>query len=311
MTNGLHQLNSEVLSALEGIKISAPTDTHILAYLRRSLKMSRVVAVAERDAIILEFSERLGITVSDEEIQAAADAFRYRYKLLNASQTHSWLTKQKTTSKDWAEGIKMSLLTKKLEEYLFGEQVDGHYLNNREVYKRAAFSQILLSNETEAQQVAKELKEGKASFNAVALERSIGLSSRANAGFVGVRFFNELRPEIAQAMTEAKEGEVIGPIQTKLGYHIVRIEKWFPTELTIAQRKRMLATMLKLTIAKTEVSDRSEGAELLADSESFMGELSEDELSVVAGGFTPAAIVVATVGSVTASKQLVDEIQGE
>jgi hypothetical protein len=37
--------------------------------------------------------------------------------------------------------------------------------------------------------------------------------------FVGIRFLSELLPEIAQAISEAKEGEVIEPIQTRLGYH--------------------------------------------------------------------------------------------
>jgi parvulin-like peptidyl-prolyl isomerase len=50
--------------------------------------------------------------------------------------------------------------------------------------------------------------------------------------FVGIRFLSELLPEIAQAISEAKEGEVIEPIQTKLGYHILKIEKWFPAELS-------------------------------------------------------------------------------
>jgi parvulin-like peptidyl-prolyl isomerase len=50
--------------------------------------------------------------------------------------------------------------------------------------------------------------------------------------FVGIRFLSELLPEIAQAISEAKEGEVIEPIQTRLGYHLLEIEKWFPAELS-------------------------------------------------------------------------------
>lgn len=36
-------------------------------------------------------------------------------------------------------------------------------------------------------------------------------------------------------------------------------------------------------------------AELLADSESYIGELSEDELGLVAGGSTPATVVASSV----------------
>jgi parvulin-like peptidyl-prolyl isomerase len=50
--------------------------------------------------------------------------------------------------------------------------------------------------------------------------------------FVGIRFLSELLREIAQAISEAKEGEVIEPIQTRLGYHTLKVEKWFPAELS-------------------------------------------------------------------------------
>ncbi|MFB2879428.1 peptidylprolyl isomerase [Floridanema aerugineum] len=51
-------------------------------------------------------------------------------------------------------------------------------------------------------------------------------------------------PEIAEAILEAKEGEAIGPIQTKLGYHIVKIEKWFPIELNEV-REQVLETLFQ------------------------------------------------------------------
>jgi parvulin-like peptidyl-prolyl isomerase len=63
------------------------------------------------------------------------------------------------------------------------------------------------------------------------LEHSRGKQSQQNAGFVGIRFLAELLPEITKAVAEAKEGEVVGPIQTKLGYHILRVEKWLGAEL--------------------------------------------------------------------------------
>jgi parvulin-like peptidyl-prolyl isomerase len=64
------------------------------------------------------------------------------------------------------------------------------------------------------------------------LEHSRGKQSQQNAGFVGIRFLAELLPEITKAVAEAKEGEVVGPIQTKLGYHILRVEKWFAADLS-------------------------------------------------------------------------------
>jgi parvulin-like peptidyl-prolyl isomerase len=288
MTTDLQQaIPPESLQALQQLQISPTTEADIIAYLRRSFKMASVTKLAQRDATLLKFAEGLNITVADEEVQSAADEFRRKYGLFNAADMNALLSAQQMTAEDWAENLKIALVTTKLEEHLFGSSIDNHYLENREVYKRAAISQILLKDETQAQRVAQEIRQGSIHFNAAALEYSTGTLSRTSAGYVGVRFFGELRPEIAQAIAEASEGEIIGPVQTPIGYHILRVEKWFPSELTVAQRKRMLASLLKIVLRSTQITANSDGNELFSDEENYLGELSEDELSGVSGGVTP------------------------
>ncbi len=123
-------------------------------------------------------------------------------------------------------------MTQKLKEHLFGDAVDAHYMSNRDDYRRVALSQILVRDLTEALQIAQALRPGNVSFCALALEHSKGKHSKENGGFAGVRFMAELLPEICKAIAQSKESEIIGPIQTKLGYHLLRVEKWFPAELS-------------------------------------------------------------------------------
>ena len=226
-------------------KIAPATNEDVIAYLRRSHKIAEVAALAECDALVLNICEQLGLTISDEELQAAGDAFRLEHKLLGASETLAWLQKQRITVEDWTQGIRVALLTNKLKEHLFGDTVDAHYLSNRNDYKRVALSQILVGDLIEARKVTYVIREENASFCALALEHSKGKQSKENGGFVGVRFLSELMPEIAQGISEAKEGEVIEPIQTKLGYHILKIEKWFPTELSESVREEILESLFQ------------------------------------------------------------------
>lgn len=213
-------------------EISPATDDAVVAYLRHSFRFAEMAALAEREALIFAVCEQLGITLTDEELQAAGDAFRLEHKLPGASETLAWLGKQRIRVEDWSQGIRVSLLTQKLKEHLFGETVDSHYMTNRDDYRRVALSQILVRDFTEALKIAQALRVENASFCALALEHSRGKQSQQNAGFVGVRFLAELLPEITKAVAEAKEGEVVGPIQTKLGYHILRVEKWLATDLS-------------------------------------------------------------------------------
>jgi len=212
-------------------EIPFATAEDIVAYLRRSYQLAEIATLAERDVLTFSICKQLGITVSDEELQTAGDAFRQEHKLLGASETIAWLTQQRITVEDWSQGIRLSLLTQKLKEHLFGESVDIDYISNRDNYRRIALSQVLVRDLTEALKITQALREENASFCTLALEHSKGKQSKENGGFVGIRFLAQLLPEIAQAVAGVKEGEVIGPVQTKLGYHILRIEKWFPAEL--------------------------------------------------------------------------------
>ena len=149
------------------------------------------------------------------------------------------------TTEDWSEGIRIALLTKKLKEHLFGDAIDAHYISNRNDCKRVALSQTLVSDLTDALKVAHALREENASFCALALEYSKGKQSKDNGAFVGIHFIAKLMPEMAKVISDAPEGEAIGPVQTKLGYHIMRVEKWFPAELNESVREEILDSLFQ------------------------------------------------------------------
>ncbi|SRR5579883_568280 len=231
-------------------EISPATDEEIISYLRHSCQIAEITAATETDKLIVSVCEQMGVTVSDEELQAAGDTFRQERKLLGTSETLAWLARQRITVEDWSHGIKVSLLTQKLKEHLFGELVDSHYMSNRDDYRHLALSQILVRDLTEAVNITQSLKENKASFCALALEYSKSKQSKENGGFIGIRFLAEMLPEIAQAVANASEGEIIGPIQTQLGYHILKIEKWYPTQLNESVREKVLASFFQAWLKK-------------------------------------------------------------
>jgi parvulin-like peptidyl-prolyl isomerase len=235
--------------------IVVATDGELIAYLRYSHKVAELASLAERDAIILFACGQLGIEISDDELQEAGDAFRQEHRLFGSAETLRWFQQQRINVEDWTQGIRIELLTKKLKEHLFGENVDSHYLNNRDDYKRVALSQILVSELTDAMEIARAIQKENASFCAMAIERSKAKQSRQNGGFVGINFMAEIMPEIKQAIAELKEGEVTEPIQTKIGFHIVKIEKWYPPEMNDSVRSTILDLLFKSWLGS--LSDRS------------------------------------------------------
>ncbi|AFZ35754.1 PpiC-type peptidyl-prolyl cis-trans isomerase [Stanieria cyanosphaera PCC 7437] len=219
---------------------STPSETEIIAYLHRSYQWAEIINAVELEAMILALCQEFGIEITDEEWQTAGDAFRLKHQLLGIQQTQAWLQQQRISLEEWSEGIKNQLLFTKLKEYLFGVQVDGYYLANRDHYRRVALSQILVRDLDQAIAIAQLLREQNASFCALAIEHSLGQQSQTNGGFMGIRYVSELAPEIAQAIKNVEVGVIIGPIQTQVGYHILRIEKWFPLKFNQSARERVL-----------------------------------------------------------------------
>lgn len=213
-------------------EVAPITNEKLVTYLRYSCRFSELLTLAERDVIVLDLCKQLDITVSDEELQAAGDVFRQENRLLSALETHAWLERQRVTVEEWTYGIRVALLEKKLKENLFSSVVDSLYLTNRDNFKRVALSQILVYELTDALKIIQALKDRQTSFCSLALEHSQGKQTRENGGFAGIRLIAELMPELAQAIEGVKAGNIVdSPVKTNLGYHILRVEKWFPIDL--------------------------------------------------------------------------------
>ena len=81
--------------------------------------------------------------------------------------------------------------------------------------------------EEQAKAKAEELKKqiaGGAKFEDVAKKESDDTGSGANGGELGAFGHGQMVPEFEQAAFAAKVGDVIGPVRTQYGYHIIRVD---------------------------------------------------------------------------------------
>lgn len=222
---------------------SPVTDAEILQRLRQTHQILEITTATQQDKLIVNLCEMLKITVDDPELQAAGDTFRLSHHLTSATKTIKWFNQQQISVEDWTEGLRISLLKQKLKQELFGDRVDAHYLQNRDQFRRVALSQILVSDRAIAQQIFNQLKQEPQRFCEFALDYSEAKVSQQQGGFVGIRFLSELMPEVVAAIAEAEAGTLIEPIQTRLGFHILKVEKWFPTQLNEAVREMILEAL--------------------------------------------------------------------
>ncbi len=122
---------------------------------------------------------------------------------------------------------------------------------------------ILLETEEEAEQVISELESG-ADFAELAAERSIDPSAAENQGDLGCGPASEYVPEFATASLEAEIGEVVGPVESQFGQHVLIVdERETPTledlrgeiteQLTQAQASQAFTEWLLEALQEAEV----------------------------------------------------------
>lgn len=82
---------------------------------------------------------------------------------------------------------------------------------------------ILLKTEEEAKNLLPKAKNALEDFNALAEKYSLDPSVKNNRGDLGFFARDRMVPEFAEPVFTAADGEVIGPIRTSYGYHIVKV----------------------------------------------------------------------------------------
>jgi peptidyl-prolyl cis-trans isomerase C len=84
---------------------------------------------------------------------------------------------------------------------------------------------ILVADEAEAKAIYAEVSAARATFADVAMKKSTDKGSAKEGGDLGWFEKQRMVPEFAEAVFAGKKGDLIGPVKTKFGFHIIEIEE--------------------------------------------------------------------------------------
>ena len=88
--------------------------------------------------------------------------------------------------------------------------------------KEIRASHILVKSEEQAKEILRKLGVGE-SFEKLAMENSL-CPSKKRGGSLGEFGRGMMVKEFEQAVFNGKKGQVIGPIKTQFGWHIIKID---------------------------------------------------------------------------------------
>ena len=200
--------------------------------------------------IIRDAAGEAGIEIETEELQQAADQLRLINSLHNADDTWKWLKKQALSLDDFEEMIYMNILSGKLAQHLFGDQVEAYFYQNQSDYAGAVIYEVILDDEELAMEHFYELQEGETTFFEIAQECIEDLELRRKGGYLGLVKRQEMKAEISAKVFAAAPPEVIKPIVTSKGVHLIRVEEIVKPQLEERLRHLVLSDLFSQWLKK-------------------------------------------------------------
>jgi parvulin-like peptidyl-prolyl isomerase len=169
----------------------------------------------------------LGVRVSDQEVATRLEEIKSQFG--SEQEFQSAIQQQGVSPEDLNMQVRALVLGEKIQESV-GRSVDPSTVSEAEVY--AAYDEqfdggepvvrhILVDTEAEAQQIKSRIDRGE-DFASLARELSTDRSTAVAGGLLGEVQPNTLVPEFEQAMTRAGEGEIVGPVKTQYGFHVIQ-----------------------------------------------------------------------------------------
>ena len=227
---------------MENISISSQK---ILNKLKLSYQLPQVIEEIVKQEIIEHWFTYLNLTISEQELQQNADRIRIAQKLYESKDTIAWLKKYYLTVEDFEEIIKYQLKTQKLAQHLFSEKIEPFFYDHQHEYTAAVIYEVILDDQDLAIELFYELSEDEISFAEIVHQYSKNPQLSHGDGYKGVLTRAQLKPEISAPVFAAQPPQILQPIITSEGVHLIKVEKIIKPSLTEQVRFQIMQQLFK------------------------------------------------------------------
>lgn len=221
-----------------------------LNHIKLSSKIPKIIKEIAKHQIIELSAKKAGINVEVEELQQAADNFRIDNNLYDIEETWSWLQKHYLSLDDFEAIVHANALAKKLAQHLFADKADSWFYEHQLDYAGAVLYEVILKEEDIAMELFCSLQEREICFHEIARQYINEPSLRRAGGYLGIVNRTELKPEISAAVFDASPPEILKPIKTHKGNHLILVEEIIQPELNEKLRSKIIADLFTAWMKK-------------------------------------------------------------
>ena len=200
------------------------------------------------ELLIKDRADRLGLSVSADEVKEAMSRLKEQYGMKSEQDFEESLRKSGMARADMEARLRDTILMNKVfgrelrsREELADKELRVRYDREKERYRlpeRARLREIIVikpddpSKVDAARQRATDLAaQARTGDFAKLATTSSDAGTKAKGGDLGEVARGELLPDLDKAVFNAAAGAVLGPIESKSGWHILKVEARMPSEV--------------------------------------------------------------------------------
>ena len=222
--------------------------------------------------VIENTATEVGIKVDAEELQEAADKLRLMNTLKSAEDTWNWLKKYSLSLDDFEEMVYMNLIIDKLfRHFSFLDKAEPYFFENQLDYAGVIMYEIVLDDEDLALELFYAIRGNEMSFYDVAHQYIQDTELRRKGGYRGIVYRQDLQPEISAVVFAAKPPQVIKPVITSRGIHLILVEEIIRPVLDENLRHQIASELfdewLKKQVSNFEIVNCLDDNQLIANTE--------------------------------------------
>ncbi len=212
----------------------------IIQQVKFSGQMANILGSIAIHKKITDAAKTKGIEVNDDELQQAADQLRRVNNLQKAEDTYAWLQQHLITPDDFEKMAYFAVLSDKLAEHLFAEQVEPYFAKNQLDYWQAILYEVVLDDQDMAQELYFAISEQEMSFFEVAKKYAQDTEIRRKCGYLGLLKKKDLRPEISASVFSVKPPQLLKPLLTADGAHLILVDEIIQPSLNLDFKKNIV-----------------------------------------------------------------------
>jgi hypothetical protein len=231
------------MNTLDTILAFPPGVRLLLKKLHLKGRLAPLIREALADQVVQEQARQSGLSISPDELQTAADAFRRRNGLTGAAATQEWLTRRGLSVDDFEASLEEELLAAKLRQHMTAAQVDDHWKTHQAGFERLRLTVLQVGREDLARELATQVRDDGRELEDVAREHDLPVARVE-------RFRKELSSALAEAVGSAGAGQLVGPVATPHGFTLAVVEERRPAELDKSTRRLIQNEMFEAWLAE-------------------------------------------------------------